>query len=230
MKKLVVLTGAGISAESDIKTFRDSGGLWEGHKVEEVATPEGWLKNPQKVLDFYNERRRQLFEVKPNKAHLELASFESEWEVHVITQNVDDLHERAGSQNILHLHGELLSARSMHDERFKYRWTGDIRLGDLAEDGAQLRPDIVWFGEAVPNMAIAELSCSSADAMLIVGTSLQVYPAAGLVYAMEDSCPIIYLDPNAENSLHGIKSSRHFIIQKSACDGIDEALRMIRSL
>lgn len=150
MKNLVILSGAGISAESGIKTFRDADGLWEGHDIMEVASLYGWKKNPQKVLDFYNQRRRQLFEVYPNKAHKALAELEKHYQVNIITQNVDDLHERAGSSRILHLHGELLSVRSEKDPNLVYRWEKDLNLGDLAKDKSQLRPDIVWFGEAVP--------------------------------------------------------------------------------
>lgn len=196
MKKIVVMTGAGISAESGIKTFRDAGGLWEGHDVMEVASPEGWHKNPELVLDFYNQRRRQLKEVKPNTAHTELVRLEEKYNVVVITQNVDDLHERAGSKNIIHLHGELTKMRSIQDESLIYDCPGDIQLGDTCELGAQLRPHIVWFGEMVPMLEIAARATLDADMVMIVGTSMQVYPAAGLVgYAPEQS-PVYYIDPN----------------------------------
>ncbi len=177
MKNLVILSGAGISAESGIKTFRDADGLWEGHDIMEVASPYGWKKNPQKVLDFYNQRRRQLFEVYPNKAHKALAELEKHYQVNIITQNVDDLHEKAGSSRILHLHGELLSVRSEKDPNLVYRWEKDLNLGDLAKDKSQLRPDIVWFGEAVPLLKKAISLVKQAHLLIIIGTSLQVYPA-----------------------------------------------------
>ncbi|MFT2704438.1 SIR2 family NAD-dependent protein deacylase, partial [Helicobacter pylori] len=180
MKNLVILSGAGISAESGIKTFRDADGLWEGHDIMEVASPYGWKKNPQKVLDFYNQRRRQLFEVYPNKAHEALAELEKHYQVNIITQNVDDLHERAGSSCILHLHGELLSVRSEKDPNLVYRWEKDLNLGDLAKDKSQLRPDIVWFGEAVPLFEEAISLVKQAHLLIIIGNSLQVYPAASL--------------------------------------------------
>jgi NAD-dependent deacetylase len=194
-KKLVVLSGAGISAESGISTFRDAGGLWEGHDVMEVASPEGWLKNPALVLDFYNKRRKQLFEVQPNKAHFITAELEADFDVTVITQNVDDLHERAGSTNVLHLHGELLKARSIHNEDDIIEITGDINLGDLHTDGHQLRPHIVWFGEAVPAITDAMAIVEQADFVIVVGTSLQVYPAAGLIDYAPHTTPIFYIDP-----------------------------------
>ena len=173
-KKLVVLTGAGISAESGIKTFRDSDGLWEGHDVMEVATPEGWRKNPALVLDFYNQRRKQLLEVKPNLAHQVLVDLEQDFEVYIVTQNVDDLHERAGSQNVLHLHGELLKVRSTRNESYVLDWRGDLQLGDFDTNGNQLRPHIVWFGEAVPALEDAIVLVEQADYIAIIGTSLQV--------------------------------------------------------
>ncbi|GAA9423762.1 NAD-dependent deacylase [Helicobacter pylori] len=185
MKNLVILSGAGISAESGIKTFRDADGLWEGHDIMEVASPYGWKKNPQKVLDFYNQRRRQLFEVYPNKAHEILAELEKHYQVNIITQNVDDLHERAGSSRILHLHGELLSVCSEKDPNLVYRWEKDLHLGDLAHDDSQLRPDIVWFGEAVPLLEEAISLVKQVHLLIIIGTSLQVYPAAGPLHACE---------------------------------------------
>jgi len=194
-KKLVVLSGAGISAESGISTFRDAGGLWEGHDVMDVASPEGWRKNPALVLDFYNKRRKQLFEVQPNKAHFITAELETDFDVTVITQNVDDLHERAGSTNVLHLHGELLKARSIYNEDDIIAITGDINLGDLHTDGYQLRPHIVWFGEAVPAIADAMAIVEQADYVIVIGTSLQVYPAAGLVDYASRTTPIFYIDP-----------------------------------
>ncbi|WP_120981836.1 SIR2 family NAD-dependent protein deacylase [Helicobacter pylori] len=200
MKNLVILSGAGISAESGIKTFRDADGLWEGHDIMEVASPYGWKKNPQKVLDFYNQRRRQLFEVYPNKAHKALAELEKHYQVNIITQNVDDLHERAGSSRILHLHGELLSVRSEKDPNLIYRWEKDLNLGDLAHDDSQLRPDIVWFGEAVPLLKEAISLVKQAHLLIIIGTSLQVYPAASLYTHAHKDALIYYIDPKAKNA------------------------------
>jgi len=180
-KKLVVLTGAGMSAESGLKTFRDSDGLWEGYDVTEVATPRAWKKNPQLVLDFYNMRRRNVLEASPNAGHYGLAELEKDFDVHIITQNIDDLHERAGSTNVLHLHGEIFKMRSERDETLIYEIKGDINLGDTAEDGAQLRPHIVWFEEPVPKIEEAIPIVKSADIFVVIGTSLVVYPAAGLV-------------------------------------------------
>ena len=195
MKHIVVLTGAGISAESGIKTFRDADGLWEGHNVMEVASPEGFRANPALVLDFYNQRRRQLFEVKPNAAHFALADLEKEYNISIITQNVDDLHERAGSTNVLHLHGELLKARSTYNPNDIFEWKEDINLGDKCSNGSQIRPHIVWFGEDVPMIPKAVSICETADIVLIIGTSLQVYPAAGLMHYAPQSAPIYYIDP-----------------------------------
>ena len=195
-KKLVILSGAGISAESGIKTFRDSDGLWEGHNVMDVATPEGFRKNPELVLDFYNQRRRQLHEVKPNLGHQIIAELESDFEVHIITQNVDDLHERAGSAKVLHLHGELLKARSTLDEQLIYSWKKDLNIGDTCEKGAQLRPHIVWFGEQVPMIETAANIVSKADILIVIGTSLVVYPAAGLVHYTDYTVPKYVIDPN----------------------------------
>lgn len=195
MKKLIVLTGAGISAESGIKTFRDSDGLWEGHDVQEVATPEGFRKNPELVLEFYNQRRRQLHEVKPNAGHLILAELENHFDVHIITQNVDNLHERAGSSKVLHLHGELLKVRSTRNENHILDWTTDLVLGNLDQNGHQLRPHIVWFGEAVPALEEAVDIAEQADYFAVVGTSLQVYPAAGLVNYAPHHVPVFYVDP-----------------------------------
>ncbi|WP_231206608.1 SIR2 family NAD-dependent protein deacylase [Helicobacter pylori] len=200
MKNLVILSGAGISAESGIKTFRDADGLWEGHDIMEVASPYGWKKNPQKVLDFYNQRRRQLFEVYPNKAHKALAELEKHYQVNIITQNVDDLHERAGSSCILHLHGELLSVRSEKDPNLVYRWEKDLNLGDLAKDKSQLRPDIVWFGEAVPLLKEAISLVKQAHLLIIIGTSLQVYPAASLYTHAHKDALTYYIDPKAKNA------------------------------
>ena len=196
MKKLLVLTGAGISAESGIRTFRDSGGLWEEYAVEEVATPGAWQANPALVLEFYNQRRRQLDTVNPNAAHYALAELESQFDVQIITQNVDDLHERAGSTKILHLHGELKKARSTIDESLVYDiGSGELKLGDLCPLGSQLRPHIVWFGEAVPNIIPASEMCAGADIFIIVGTSLNVYPAAGLIHYVPELSPKYIVDP-----------------------------------
>jgi NAD-dependent deacetylase len=194
-KKLVVLTGAGISAESGIKTFRDSDGLWEGHNVMDVATPEGWHKNPVLVLDFYNQRRQQLKEVHPNLGHQILAELENNFDVYIITQNVDDLHERAGSTNITHLHGELLKVRSSKIENYILDWQDDLNFGDVDPQGNQLRPHIVWFGEQVPALEEAITITEQADFFAVIGTSLQVYPAAGLINFTKKETPIYYIDP-----------------------------------
>nr|WP_315251360.1 NAD-dependent deacylase [uncultured Flavobacterium sp.] len=194
-KKLVVLTGAGISAESGIKTFRDSDGLWEGHNVMDVATPEGWHKNPALVLDFYNQRRQQLKEVQPNLGHLILAELENDFDIYIITQNVDDLHERAGSKNVIHLHGELLKVRSSKNENYILDWTDDLNFGDVDQQGNQLRPHIVWFGEQVPALEDAITITEQADYFAVIGTSLQVYPAASLINFTPKNTPIYYIDP-----------------------------------
>ncbi len=207
-KKLVVLTGAGISAESGIKTFRDSDGLWEGHNVMDVATPEGWRKNPALVLDFYNQRRQQLKEVQPNLGHQILAELELEFEVYIITQNVDDLHERAGSSNVLHLHGELLKVRSTKNPNYVLSWHEDLNFGDLDDNKNQLRPHIVWFGEDVPALDQAIETTKNADYFAVIGTSLQVYPAAGLIDFVNPETAVFYIDPkpvkisNLRNPLH----------------------------
>ena len=194
-KKLVVLTGAGISAESGIKTFRDSDGLWEGHNVLDVATPEGWHKNPALVLDFYNQRRKQLKEVQPNLGHQILAALEKDFEVYIITQNVDDLHERAGSSTVLHLHGELLKVRSTANINYIVDWKEDLNFGDYDDNNNQLRPHIVWFGEEVPALDEAIKITQSADYFVVIGTSLQVYPAAGLIDFTSSEIPVFYIDP-----------------------------------
>lgn len=198
-KKLVVLSGAGISAESGIKTFRDSNGLWENHRVEDVASPEGFAKNPQLVLDFYNARRKQLNEVEPNEAHKILAELEKDFDVQIITQNVDDLHERAGSTKVLHLHGELKKARPVNSDGNVIPWENDLNVGDLNFEGIQLRPHIVWFGEMVPEMENAAEIASTADIFLVIGTSMQVYPAAGLIHYIPDHCEVFLIDPNLPN-------------------------------
>ena len=196
--KVVVLTGAGISAESGLLTFRDAGGLWEGHKVEEVATPEAFARNPQLVLDFYNQRRAQLQQVAPNPAHLALVDLEQAYDVHIITQNVDDLHERAGSSHILHLHGELTKVRSSVNEDYVIAWDGNQQLDDKDPQGYPMRPFIVWFGEAVPLIEDAVSTIANADVVLVVGTSMQVYPAASLLDYAPLDIPVYYIDPAAQ--------------------------------
>jgi len=202
-KRLVVLTGAGVSAESGISTFRDSGGLWENHDIMEVASPYGWEKNMELVLEFYNKRRKQLFEVEPNRAHYILAELEQHFDVRIITQNVDDLHERAGSTNIMHLHGELKKVRSQFDPDLVYTLDGwELKKGDLCPKGSQLRPHIVWFGEPVPMISDAARVASTADILLIVGTSLNVYPAAGLVGYAPRNAPVYLIDPGSMMTAH----------------------------
>ncbi len=197
MKKLLVLSGAGISAESGISTFRDAGGVWEDHDIMRVASPQGWEENPKLVLDFYNQRRRQLREVEPNAAHTTIAALQDYYEVTVVTQNVDDLHERGGAKNVIHLHGELNRVRSEINADLTYVWAGDLNVGDIAGDGAQLRPDIVWFGENVPLISVAIEHVERADTVLIIGTSLQVYPAAGLLNYARASAKLYYIDKQA---------------------------------
>ncbi|HSP11162.1 MAG TPA: NAD-dependent deacylase [Salegentibacter sp.] len=196
MKKIVVLTGAGVSAESGISTFRDADGLWENHDIMEVASPEGWTRDQALVLEFYNKRRRQLLEVKPNQAHFALAKLEEFYEVEIITQNIDDLHERAGSTKVTHLHGELLKARSTFNEDLVMDWKKDIKIGDFCEYNYQLRPHVVWFGEAVPMFDKAAEITAEADILIIIGTSMQVYPAAGLMQFSPDGIPVYFIDPN----------------------------------
>jgi len=220
MKKLVVLSGAGISAESGINTFRDADGLWEGHDVMEVATPQGWNKNYKLVLDFYNQRRRQLKEVKPNQAHLILAELEDKFDIHIVTQNVDDLHERAGSSNVLHLHGELLKARSTKNPDDIQFWANDLLPGDLCKQGHQMRPHIVWFGEAVPALEEAIKQVRKADIILIIGTSLQVYPAASLFAYASRLIPLYYIDPKPYISPELKLQSNYTIIDKIASEGM----------
>jgi NAD-dependent deacetylase len=222
MKKLVVLTGAGISAESGIKTFRDADGLWEGHNVMDVASPEGWHQNKELVLDFYNQRRRQLHHVKPNQGHLVLAELENDFDVHIITQNVDNLHEQAGSTKVLHLHGELLKVRSTNPEfsgeDYILDWQNDLVIGDVDDKGHQLRPHIVWFGEMVPALEEAISVTEKADYVAVIGTSLQVYPAASLMHYAKPNVPVFYIDPrpasitNLQNPLE--------VIAKNATEGL----------
>lgn len=197
-KKIVALTGAGMSAESDIKTFRDSDGLWENHRIEDVATPEAFHRNPELVHHFYNLRRKQLLECKPNLAHKELVKLEDKFDVSIITQNVDDLHERAGSSHVIHLHGELRKVRSLENPDIILDWDQDLNMDDRGPDNAPLRPHIVWFGEAVPNMEIAIEVTQKADILIVIGTSLQVYPAASLVQFVDIDVPKYLIDPNAD--------------------------------
>ncbi|WBL27218.1 SIR2 family NAD-dependent protein deacylase [Zunongwangia sp. HGR-M22] len=224
MKNLVVLTGAGISAESGIKTFRDEDGLWEGHDVMQVASPMGWKKNKELVLDFYNKRRRQLLSVQPNEAHLVLAELENDFNVEIITQNIDDLHERAGSSNVLHLHGELLKVRSTFDEDLLLDWKEDLNIGDFCEHNFQLRPHVVWFGEAVPMMEKAIQKVSHADIIAIVGTSMQVYPAAGLVDFAQPKTPVYFIDPKPS-----IQENNHLtIFAEKAVTGVPKLAKELR--
>lgn len=224
-KKLVVLTGAGISAESGLKTFRDSGGLWEGYDVTEVATPRGWRKDPQLVLDFYNQRRKNVADAKPNAAHFGLAELEKYFDVTIITQNIDDLHERAGSTNVLHLHGEIFKMRSERDEMLIKEIRGDIKLGDLAEDGAQFRPYIVWFEEPVPKMEEAVPVVYAADIFVVVGTSLVVYPAAGLVNFVELETPKFIVDKKIP---YTSPMKNLTLIEKPATEGVSELIGLLK--
>jgi len=223
-KHIVVLTGAGMSAESGIKTFRDADGLWEGHDVMEVASPAGFAHNPELVLDFYNQRRRQLKDVKPNQAHNDLAQLETNYKVNIITQNVDDLHERAGSTDVLHLHGELRKIRSTGDYNDIKVWTEDINLGDTCKKGYQLRPHIVWFGEDVPMMDTAIKICYAADILVIIGTSMQVYPAASLINYIQPDTAIYYIDPKPAITNNG----KVTVIKKSATEGMKALLTLLK--
>jgi len=215
MNKIVVFTGAGISAESGISTFRDANGLWENHDIMEVASIDGWNNNPQLVLDFYNVRRAQLQNVNPNSAHYFLADLENKYDVTIITQNVDDLHERAGSSKVIHLHGELNKVKSVCNDEVSYQCSNHINLGDLAEDGCQLRPDIVWFGEMVPMMDTAIIHANQADLFVVIGASLQVYPAASLLDYIPSNTKIIYIDPNEFPINHNV-----YHINKPATTGV----------
>ena len=220
MKHVVVLTGAGMSAESGLKTFRDANGLWEGHDVMQVASPEGFAKNPELVLEFYNQRRRQLKEVQPNDAHFSIAELENTHQVTIVTQNVDDLHERAGSRHVVHLHGELLKARSISNEHDVFYWDKDIYLGDVCSKGYQIRPHIVWFGEAVPMIEKAIDICKTADILMIIGTSMQVYPAASLMHYVNINTPIYYIDPNPAT----INSNSVKVFAEKATTGVIKAI------
>jgi NAD-dependent deacetylase len=223
-KHIVVLSGAGISAESGLKTFRDSDGLWMGYDVYEVASPQGWQKNPQLVLDFYNARRRDVASALPNDAHKGLAELEKDFDVTIITQNIDDLHERAGSSKVLHLHGEIFKMRSIADESRYYEIRGDIKLGDIAEDGFQLRPYIVWFGEAVPMMENAMAVVQNCDYFVVVGTSLQVYPAASLLYYTAPYLPKFIIDKKIPDTERQVNLHR---IEMPATEGVRELRRIL---
>ncbi len=233
MKKVVILTGAGMSAESGISTFRDAGGLWEQYPVEQVATPEGYEANPKLVIDFYNARRKQLLEVMPNEGHELVASLEKMFDVTVITQNVDNLHERAGSSNVLHLHGELTkvcSSFNPNDPRYIIELQPDnyeVKIGDKAGDGSQLRPYIVWFGEAVPNMTKAVDYASKADIFIIIGTSLNVYPAAGLIHYVPNKARIFLIDPKPVNVNRNIDIT---VINKGASEGMRELTEILKNM
>ena len=226
-EKVAVLTGAGVSAESGLSTFRDAGGLWEGHDVMEVASPVGWRKNPKLVLEFYNMRRKQLLLAQPNAAHSAIADLEATHDVTVITQNIDDLHERGGSTNVIHLHGELLKARSEVDPDKIYDWKTDLNLGDLCDSGGQLRPHVVWFGEEVPMIPVAAEVVSQSDIVIIVGTSMQVYPAAGLVSYARAEGLIFYVDPNPSITFELSLLSKLEIIEKTASIGVPQLVEQL---
>ncbi|MBL7741819.1 MAG: NAD-dependent deacylase [Chitinophagaceae bacterium] len=223
-QRIAVLTGAGISAESGLKTFRDSDGLWEGYNIEDVATPRAWRKNPQLVLDFYNYRRKNVLDAAPNAAHYGLAELEKHFDVHIITQNIDDLHERAGSAKVMHLHGEILKMRSEGDESLVYDITGDIKLGDKADDGSQLRPHIVWFEEPVPMIEEAIPVVHSADIFVVVGTSLVVYPAAGLINYAARHIPKYIIDKRVPyvSSITNLTA-----IEKPATEGVKDLITLL---
>ena len=226
--RLVIFTGAGVSAESGIKTFRDAGGLWEQHKVEDVASADGWHRNPKLVLQFYNERRKQLLQAEPNEAHRLIAKLEKKYDVRVITQNVDNLHERAGSTNVLHLHGELMKVRSSANENLVYDVADiskngtDVNIGDRCELGSQLRPHIVFFGENVPNMSRAIKLTTNADIFCVIGTSLAVYPAASLLYYVESHTKIYLIDPNPPDNTNNI-----YVIPENATTGCDKLVKLL---
>lgn len=228
-KKLVILTGAGMSAESGISTFRDSDGLWEKYRVEDVATPEGFAANPELVLNFYNQRRRELLNTQPNAGHVGLAALENDFDVHIITQNIDNLHERAGSSQVIHLHGELMKACPVGDMSTVYELPDaqpDIRLGDKDERGRQLRPFVVWFGEAVPMIEPAIQKVEASDVFVIIGTSLNVYPAAGLLNYVRRGQPIFLIDPK---EVRTYRSDIH-IIRKGASEGVKELTALLEKL
>lgn len=214
--KIVILTGAGISAESGLGTFRDAGGLWDRFKIEDVATPEAWLKNPKLVLDFYNERRRLNLLAEPNQAHFSLVELQQYFDVSIVTQNIDDLHERAGSNNVVHLHGEILKAKTSEFSMDYFNVEGDIKLGDLGKDGQQLRPHVVWFGEAVPMLDKAIEVVQQADVFIVIGTSLNVYPAANLIHYTKPNIPTYIVDPNEIKSL----PKNYTLIKSNATEGV----------
>lgn len=226
-QRIVVLTGAGMSAESGIKTFRDNDGLWNNYRVEEVATPEAWAANMELVLEFYNQRRKQLFECTPNPAHFALVQLEDKYDVRIITQNVDDLHERAGSSNVLHLHGELKKVRSTADPQLVFELDGwELKAGDTCPKGSQLRPHIVWFGEAVPNITVASEIAATADILIVIGTSMQVYPAAGLVHYAPHESTKYYIDPAAaDNSM----LAKLTVIREKAGKAVPELVEILLS-
>lgn len=229
MKKLVILSGAGMSAESGISTFRDSDGLWEKYRVEEVATPEGFAANPELVLRFYNQRRRELLQTKPNAGHIGLAALEKDFEVHIITQNIDNLHEQAGSTRVLHLHGELMKARSVKNPDVLYELPADnpdIHIGDKDPQGHQLRPFVVWFGEPVPMIEPAIKLVEQADLLVIIGTSLNVYPAAGLLNYVRQGQPIYLIDPKEVNTY---RQDIHHIMT-GASEGIKQLTQLLKSV
>jgi len=226
MKKLVVLTGAGISAESGISTFRDSNGLWEGHDVMDVASPEGWHKNKELVLDFYNQRRKQALSAKPNDGHASLADLEKDFEVTIITQNVDNLHEKAGSSRVLHLHGELFKSRSTVDDSLVYDMNGwELNLGDTCEKGSQLRPHIVWFGEMVPMIEMAVEHVLQADVFMVVGTSMVVYPAAGLINYVKEEIPKFIIDPNMPDTQ---QQKNMYLYEEKGGTGVPLVAKLLR--
>lgn len=225
-KHLIVLSGAGVSAESGLKTFRDSDGLWMGYDVYEVASPEGWQKDPELVLDFYNQRRKEVAKALPNAAHKGISDLENDFNVTVITQNIDDLHERAGSTNVIHLHGNIFKMRSEKNENTFYDIEGDIHLGDKAPDGSQLRPHVVWFGEPVPMIEAAAKAMSAADIFILAGTSLQVYPAAGLIDFLSPVIPKYIIDKNPP---YVLPHHNFIVIKKPATGGIEEVRSLLRS-
>ena len=226
MKKIVVLTGSGISAESGLKTFRDSNGLWENHKIEDVATPQAWKADPELVLEFYNQRRLQAGEALPNQAHFSLADLEEYFSVTIVTQNVDDLHERAGSSKVIHLHGELTKARSSKNPSLIYHINDKrIEIGDLCDDGYQLRPHIVWFGEEVPLISEVIPYFQSADIIIVIGTSLSVYPASGLIDYISSNADCYYIDPNAKENMNNINFK---LISKKAEIGVKELVHKLK--
>lgn len=226
MKKIVVLTGAGISAESGLKTFRDSNGLWENHKIEDVATPQAWKADPEMVLEFYNQRRLQASRAVPNQAHFSLANLEDCFSVTIVTQNVDDLHERAGSSEVIHLHGELAKARSSKNPSLIYHINEKrIEIGDLCDDGHQLRPHIVWFGEEVPLISEVIPYFQRADIIIVIGTSLSVYPASGLVDYISSNADCYYIDPNAKENMNNMNFK---LISKKAETGVKELVDKLK--